>query len=126
MSEYKKLYKTEFSFADGKPAYVFSSHDESTVDVHFKWMQEYGLDGVFMQRFITEIRNESGLKHFNKVLNSAMKFANKYERAICVMYDLSGMQPGRRAVVAERHSRNSRTLFFKRPCKEPLLSVSQW
>ena len=56
-------------------------------------MQEYGLDGVFMQRFITEIRNESGLKHFNKVLNSAMKSANKYERAICVMYDLSGMQP---------------------------------
>lgn len=23
VSEYKKLYKTEFSFADGKPAYVF-------------------------------------------------------------------------------------------------------
>ena len=72
----------------------FSSHDESTVDVHFRWMKEYGLDGVFMQRFITEIRNESGLKHFNKVLNSAMKSANKYERAICVMYDPSGMQPG--------------------------------
>ena len=111
VSEYKKLYKTEFSFADGKPAYVFSSHDESTVDVHFKWMQEYGLDGVFMQRFITEIRNESGLKHFNKVLNSAMKFANKYERAICVMYDLSGMQPGEEqlllkdiAEIAERYS----------------------
>ena len=111
VSEYKKLYKTEFSFADGKPAYVFSSHDESTVDVHFKWMQEYGLDGVFMQRFITEIRNESGLKHFNKVLNSAMKSANKYERAICVMYDLSGMQPGEEqlllkdiAEIAERYS----------------------
>ena len=111
VSEYKKLYKTEFSFADGKPAYVFSSHDESTVDVHFKWMQEYGLDGVFMQRFITEIRNESGLKHFNKVLNSAMKSANKYERAICVMYDLSGMQPGEEqlllkdiAEIADRYS----------------------
>ena len=111
VSEYKKLYKTEFSFADGKPATVFSSHDESTVDVHFKWMQEYGLDGVFMQRFITEIRNESGLKHFNKVLNSAMKSANKYERAICVMYDLSGMQPGEEqlllkdiAEIADRYS----------------------
>ena len=64
-----------------------------------------------MQRFIAEIRNESGLKHFNKVLNSAMKAANKYERAICVMYDLSGMQPGEEklllkdiAEIAQRHS----------------------
>ena len=78
---------------------MFSSHDESTVDVHFRWMKEYGLDGVFMQRFITEIRNESGLKHFNKVLNSAMKSANNYVRAICVMYDLSGMQPGEERIL---------------------------
>ena len=111
VSEYKKLYKTEFTFADGKPAYVFSSNDESTVDTHFRWMKEYGLDGVFMQRFVGEIRGESGLKHFNKVLNSAMKAANKYERAICVMYDLSGMNPGDEqtvlrdiADIAQRHS----------------------
>ena len=43
VSEYKKLYKTEFKFADGTPAYTFSSHDESTVDTHFRWMKEYGL-----------------------------------------------------------------------------------
>lgn len=111
VSEYKKLYKTEFKFADGTPAYTFSSHDESTVDTHFRWMKEYGLDGVFMQRFVGEIRGESGLKHFNTVLNSAMKAANKYERAICVMYDLSGMRPGDEDIllkdisdVAKRHS----------------------
>lgn len=111
VSEYEKLYKTEFSFADGKPAYVFSSNDESTVDTHFRWMKEYGLDGVFMQRFVGEIRGESGLKHFNKVLNSAMRAADKYERAICVMYDLSGMNPGDEqtvlkdiADIAQRHS----------------------
>ena len=56
VSEYKKLYKTEFKFADGTPAYTFSSYDESTVDTHFRWMKEYGLDGVFMQRFVGEIR----------------------------------------------------------------------
>lgn len=61
--------------------------------------------------FVGEIRGESGLKHFNTVLNSAMKAANKYERAICVMYDLSGMRPGDEDVllkdiadVAKRHS----------------------
>lgn len=115
VSEYAKLYQTDFKFADGQPASVFSSYDESTVRLHFKWMKEYGLDGVFMQRFISEIRNESGLKHFNKVLNSAMKAANKYERAICVMYDLSGMQPGNEqfllkdiAEIAKRHSLKNR------------------
>ena len=57
-------------------------------------MKEYGIDGVFMQRFVSEVKNPSGLNHFNKVLNSAMLAADKYNRAICVMYDLSGMKPG--------------------------------
>lgn len=111
VSEYEKLYRTAFSFNDGTPAYTFSSYDSSTVDTHFRWMKEYGLDGVFMQRFISEIRNKSGLSHFNKVLDSAMKSANKYERAICVMYDLSGMESGEEGIllkdikeVAARHS----------------------
>lgn len=111
VSEYKQLYRTAFSFDDGSPAYTFSSYDASTVDTHFRWMKEYGLDGVFMQRFVAEIRNRSGRNHFNKVLQSAMEAANKYERAICVMYDLSGMNPGEEQIllddikqVAVRHS----------------------
>ncbi len=51
VSEYEKTYKTEFKSSDGKPAEVFSSVDKSTTDLHFKWMKEYGIDGVFMQRF---------------------------------------------------------------------------
>ena len=90
--EYKKVYKTKFVFDDGTPAYTFSSHDPSTVDTHFRWMKEYGLDGVFMQRFVGEVKNPSGKNHFNKVLASATKAADKYDRAICVMYDLSGMK----------------------------------
>ena len=111
VSEYDKVYQTDFVFEDGTPATTFSSYDASTVDTHFRWMKEYGLDGVFMQRFVAEIRNKSGLKHFNKVLGSAMDAANKYNRAICVMYDLSGMVPGEEQIllrdikdVAERHS----------------------
>lgn len=91
VSEYEKTYPTAFNFKDGTVARVYSDYDESTVDTHFRWMQQYGLDGVFMQRFIPEIRRSSSLRHFNKVLASAMTAANKYSRAICVMYDLSGM-----------------------------------
>src|SRR5512133_454541 len=51
VSEYAKTYQTTFNLADGTKAEVFSSWDKSTVDLHFKWMKEYGIDGVFMQRF---------------------------------------------------------------------------
>ena len=95
VSEYQKLYKTEFSYEDGTPAYLYSSRDYSTVDTHFRWMKEYGIDGVFMQRFVGEISHRSGLSHFNTVLSNAMTAANKYNRAICVMYDLSGMSPSK-------------------------------
>jgi hypothetical protein len=61
------------------------------VDTHFRWMKEYGLDGVFMQRFIAEIARPSGMAHFSTVLSNAMDCANRYDRAIAVMYDLSGM-----------------------------------
>ena len=67
---------------------------------------------------------ESGLKHFNTVLNSAMKAANKYERAICVMYDLSGMRPGDEDVLLKDIADVAKTSFSERSCQKSLLSVS--
>lgn len=92
VSEYAKTYKSPFQYADGSDAYLYSPYDEASVDLHFKWMKEYGLDGVHMQRFVGEIKpsNASGKRHFNQVLANALKAAKKYERAISVMYDLSG------------------------------------
>ncbi|UAY50849.1 glycoside hydrolase family 71/99-like protein [Ferruginibacter albus] len=93
MTEYQKQYPTDFKFSDGKTATVFSAYDKSTVDLHFKWMKDYGIDGVFMQRFVAEIRSASGKHHFNTVLENAMQAAKLNNRAICIMYDLSGMNP---------------------------------
>lgn len=92
MREYTKKYKTPFKYPDGSDVYMYSPYDEESVDLHFKWMQDYGIDGVFMQRFVVEIKNSNvkGKRHFNKVLENALKAAKKYNRAICVMYDLSG------------------------------------
>ncbi len=90
VSEYSITYKTDFKYADGSNAYVYSPYDETSVDLHFKWMKDYGLDGVFMQRFVSEIKGASGKRHFNKVLENALIAAKKYGRAICIMYDLSG------------------------------------
>ncbi|MDF2187847.1 glycoside hydrolase family 71/99-like protein [Paraflavitalea sp. CAU 1676] len=95
ISEYTKKYKSPFQFANGTDAYLYSPYDEESVDLHFKWMKDYGIDGVFMQRFVGEIKpdNVKGKRHFNKVLENALKAAKKYSRAICVMYDLSGCSP---------------------------------
>ncbi|TRX60170.1 xylosidase [Fulvivirga sp. M361] len=90
VSEYTKKYVTPFKHADGSNAYLYSPYDEESVDLHFKWMKTYGIDGVFMQRFVGEIKDPKGKRHFNKVLKNALKAAKKYERALCIMYDLSG------------------------------------
>lgn len=94
VSEYEKTYETAFKLPDETPAKVFSSYDASTIDLHFKWMKQYGIDGVFMQRFVVSIRNQKGKDNYNKILNNAILSAEKYDRAICLMYDLSGMEAG--------------------------------
>ena len=90
VKDYPVTYKTAFQYANGESAEVYSPYDESSVDLHFQWMKDYGIDGVFMQRFLSEIKSEKGKRHFNKVLANALKAAKKYKRAICIMYDLSG------------------------------------
>jgi len=93
VTEYTKKYVAPFKMTDGSDAYLYSPYDEESVDLHFRWMKEYGIDGVFMQRFVVEIKRLAGKRHFNKVLENALKAARKYDRAIAVMYDLSGCMP---------------------------------
>jgi hypothetical protein len=93
MTEYSKKYVAPFKMPDGSDAYLYSAYDYESIDLHFRWMKEYGIDGVFMQRFVTEIKGPAGKRHFNKVLENALEAARKYNRAIGVMYDLSGCQP---------------------------------
>ncbi len=90
VSEYKKTYPTGLKLADGSTARFFYSGDQSTIDTHFRWMQEYGLDGVFMQRFFGAARSRN--PHNVQVFRHAFEAASKYERSIAVMYDLSGLK----------------------------------
>ena len=94
MTEYKKKYATPFKFADGSTAYIFSSYDYSTVDLHFKWMKEYGIDGAFMQRFLCEMHKANYKNHMHVVFDHAMKASKKYGRAISIRYDLTGTKKG--------------------------------
>ncbi len=87
-------FATPFRHADGQAAYVFSSHHRKTVLRHFGWMQEYGIDGAFVQRFAVETREPKNLHHCNTVLTHCREGANRSGRAYAVMYDLSGLGAG--------------------------------
>ena len=93
VSEYAKTCETPFKLADGTSARVFSSHDASTTDLHFRWMRDYGIDGVYMQRFVATLRSQKSIDNLDYILFNALAAAEKYGRAICLMYDLSGMKP---------------------------------
>ncbi|RAJ02402.1 hypothetical protein LX64_03415 [Chitinophaga skermanii] len=90
VKEYEKTYSTPFVLPNGEKARFFSSHDASSIDLHFKWMKEYSVDGVFMQRFFDNARRRDPISA--GILTNAFKSASKYNRAIAVMYDLSGLR----------------------------------
>ena len=92
MDEYTNTYNTNFKYSDNTTAAVYSSMDYQTVDTHFKWMKQYGIDGVFMQRFASMIGYEMPKKFNDRVLDNAMTASNKYDRAIAVMYDMVGLK----------------------------------
>lgn len=80
-------YPTEFGFDDGTPATVFSSVNPKTVNRHFRWMKEYGIDGAFIQRFRSDFRIRNTL---TKVMANSLAGAENNNRAISLMYDFSG------------------------------------
>lgn len=48
--EYQKLYQTQLgNLGNGKPSQLFSSWDDSTIDLHFKWMQQYNIHTAALQ-----------------------------------------------------------------------------
>jgi hypothetical protein len=86
--------KTAFQHADGSTAEVYSSVTPSAVALHFKWMREYGIDGVFLQRFATSTRDERFRKPMDTVLDLCREAAKDNGRTWALMYDLTGLKPG--------------------------------
>jgi hypothetical protein len=75
----------------GKQASLFSSRNRKTVSRHFRWMRDYGLDGVLVQRFVGEIRRKRA--EGDVVLKNVMNAARESGRTFAVEYDISGGNP---------------------------------
>ena len=84
-------FPTDFRHADGRVAHVFSSAQSKTVDRHFRWMRDYGVDGAFLQRFGVTVKNAGLRGHADRVLANVRRSAGANVRAYAVMYDLSGL-----------------------------------
>ena len=89
-------FATPFKMKDGRAAEVFSSLHPKTVNRHFKWMKDYGIDGAFVQRFglvgAKEHRSYNHLKSDNQKLMHCRDAANANGRCYALMYDLSGLK----------------------------------
>jgi hypothetical protein len=87
-------FPTAFKHQDGRTASVFSPVNPRTVLRHFQWMRDYGIDGVFLQRFGADLKSANGLSHNNVVAANVQAGASQSGRTWAMMYDLSGLQPG--------------------------------
>jgi hypothetical protein len=65
---------------------VYSSYQRTTTMRHFQWMKDYNLDGVFLQRFVTDFTIVNIL---NKVVLNVTEGAALYGRVFAIMYDIT-------------------------------------
>ncbi|MDF1572913.1 MAG: fibronectin type III domain-containing protein [Bacteroidales bacterium] len=89
MREYgqDEKYDAHLTFPDGSMAPVFSSFNRNTVVRHMKWVRDYNLDGVFLQRFISNADSQKGMDHKDTVTTHVMEGCEKYGRVFAIMYD---------------------------------------
>ena len=86
--EYPNLYQTAYpNLGNGQPARLFSSFDESTINVQVSWMKQYGIDTAALQRF-NPTGGEGPIRDAitAKLRSAAESFGVKFY----VMYDVSG------------------------------------
>jgi hypothetical protein len=88
MREYAHSYQTAFAnLGNGRPATLFSSYDQQTVDTHFRWMRENGCDTAALQRF-----NPTGGEGPTRdaMAGRVRSSTEAYGRKFYIMYDVSG------------------------------------
>jgi hypothetical protein len=84
---------------DGSPAKLYSAYRKGPVLLHFKWMRQYGIDGVFLSRFVSEASDPRRSRHVNMVLANVREGCHREGRVWALMLDLSMGRNGSTAAV---------------------------
>jgi hypothetical protein len=74
---------------DGSPARLYSAFRIGPVLLHCKWMRQYGIDGVFVSRFVGESTDPARFRHINTVLANIREGCHREGRVWAMMLDLS-------------------------------------
>jgi len=80
---------TSMTYPNGTPAYLYSAANPTTVMRHFQWMSQYGIDGVFLQRFVSELSLPSFFAQRNRVTENVRAGSEAYGRVFAIEYDIS-------------------------------------
>jgi hypothetical protein len=81
---------TPLTLPDGRKAQLYSAYNPKTVDRHFRWMREYDLPGVFLQRFTVRLDNPAVIQFRDAVAGNVRAAAESHGRVFALMYDISG------------------------------------
>ncbi|SEE11299.1 discoidin domain-containing protein [Streptomyces sp. Ag109_O5-10] len=85
--DYTSTYQTSYAaLGNGRPARLFSSYDQQTVDTHFLWMQQNGIDTAALQRF-DPTGGEGPTR--DAMATKVRSAAETYGRKFYIMYDVS-------------------------------------
>ncbi len=103
VTEFPKIEKCATPLVDSsnRPINVFSSQALASVERHFKWMADYNLDGVALQRFGTQILLPEYKAYTETQLSNVRRAAEDHGRVFFLMYDLSNMPMEKLLAVAE-------------------------
>lgn len=89
--EYTKTYQTGYAnLGNGQPAKLFSSYDDQTVQIHFQWIANYGIDVVSLQRFGANFGDPRVLPYVNGITQKVMLNAVNTNRKFYIQWDISG------------------------------------
>jgi hypothetical protein len=75
---------------DGRRAELYSSYRRAAVDMHFRWLREYDLPGIFLQRFTPGLDHGATRDFRDTVARHVRSAAEANGRVFALMYDLSG------------------------------------
>lgn len=87
-----QLFQTGLApLGDGRPAKLFSSYQSATINQHFGWMQQHGIDGVALQRFTAGFADVVVKQNRDSINIRVKEAAETYGRIFYIMYDFSGV-----------------------------------